>query len=466
MKTPPTFHRARTGLLALSLLLAFHPAAHAEWKAGFAAATITPADPVLLSGYASRTAPSDAVLDDLHAKAMALEDDDGQRAVVITADLIGFRAEFGEGICERITAAIRIPRERILLNASHIHSGPSVMLDKVAHDTVTEEQAAKLIAYTRKFQDQCVALASEALAQLKPARLSWGSGVVNFPMNRREFTARGVILGVNPRGPVDRGVPVLRVETPDGKLVAVLFGAACHNTTFGSKDNQVSGDYAGFAQAHVEKEFPGVQAMFVIGLAGDANPYPNSHNDPAKRPAVEIAKQHGAELGREVVRVLGTKLKPVNGPLRTAYAMAELPLQAPPSGEELAKTVAKSGSWQKWAAVQMLTAQNNGEKLPTHFSAPVEVWQFGQDLTWVGLSGEVVVDYAALIERAIGPLNLWLSGYCNDVFGYIPSARVLGEGGYETRGLYSRGFGFFAPEAEKVLVEKVAELAAKVGRPR
>ena len=70
------------------------------------------------------------------------------------------------------------------------------------------------------------------------------------PMNRREFTEKGVILGVNPRGPVDRSVPVLRVTNPDGKVLAVLFGAACHNTTLGPKDYRISGDFAGFAQEH------------------------------------------------------------------------------------------------------------------------------------------------------------------------------------------------------------------------
>lgn len=467
MRTPFLFLGAPARWLTFGLLLFACSNVFGGWRVGFAAANITPKEPVMLSGYASRTTPADGVLDELYAKAMALEDESGAQALVITADLIGFRAEFAEGICERITATTGIPRERILLNASHIHSGPSVMLDKVAHDTVNEEQAVKLIAYTRKFQDQSVALAGDALKKLQQARLSWGSGVVNFPMNRREFTERGVILGVNPRGPVDRGVPVLRVETLEGKLLGVLFGAACHNTTFGSKDNQVSPDFAGYAQKHVETEHPGVQAMFVIGLAGDANPYPNSHNDPGKRPAVEIARQHGAELGREVVRVLATTtLKPVNGPLRTVYAMAELPLQPPPAKEELEKSVAKAGSWQKWVAAKMLAEQQGGKTPATHFSAPVAVWQFGEDLTWVGLSGEVVVDYAALIERAIGPLNLWLSGYCNDAFGYVPSARVLQEGGYETRGLYSRGVGYFAPEAEHVLVEKVAELARQVARPR
>ncbi|HMF12345.1 MAG TPA: hypothetical protein VKE94_08565, partial [Gemmataceae bacterium] len=101
---------------------------------------------------------------------------------------------------------------------------------------------------------------------------------------------------------------------------------------------------------------------------------------------------------------------------------------------------------------------------PTHYEAPIGVWQFGEDLTLVGLSGEVVVDYVALLEKALGPNRLWPTAYCNDVFGYLPSARVLSEGGYETRGLYSGGIGLFDAKAQDVLVAKVRELAEKVGR--
>jgi hypothetical protein len=112
----------------------------------------------------------------------------------------------------------------------------------------------------------------------------------------------------------------------------------------------------------------------------------------------------------------------------------------------------------------MLAALDRGEKLPTHYTCPLTVWQFGRDLTLVGLSGEVVVDYVPLLEKALGPNQLWIAAYCNDVFGYLPSARVLGEGGYETRGLYSGGAGFFDAKAEEVLVRKVRELAREAGR--
>jgi hypothetical protein len=420
----------------------------------------------MLAGYSSRTNAAEVVLDDLHAKALALEDASGNRVILITADLIGFRADFTEPVCARITAATGIPRERILLNASHTHAGPSVMLSMKSHYTISEAQATKLIAYTRRLQDECVTLATLAIGRLQPARLSWGTGVVNFPMNRREFTERGVILGVNPRGAVDRSAPVLRIDNSEGRLLGVVFGAACHNTTFGARDNQVSGDFAGAAQSFVEREFPGAHALFMQGLAGDANPYPNSLNDPAKRPAVEIAREHGTSLGREVTRVLNLSLKPVNGPLRAAFDTVTLPLQKAPAKPELEQTSAKAGSLQKWVADQMLAMLARGEPLPTDYRAPVTVWQFGDDLTLVGLPGEVVVDYVHLIEEALGPLKLWLAAYCNDTYGYFPSARVLREGGYETRGIYHGGIGYFAPEAQNVLVAKVRELSERVGRRR
>jgi len=162
--------------------------------------------------------------------------------------------------------------------------------------------------------------------------------------------------------------------------------------------------------------------------------------------------------------VLDGKLRPVRGPLRIAFDQAALPLQAPPPRDELKKQAAARGGMRAWNARRMLAALDRGEKLPTRYRCPVAVWQFGGDLTLVGLSGEVVVDYVGLLEKALGPNRLWVAAYCNDVFGYVPSSRVLKEGGYETRGLYAGGFGLFDARAQDVLIEKVRELAKKAGR--
>ena len=68
-----------------------------------------------------------------------------------------------------------------------------------------------------------------------------------------------------------------------------------------------------------------------------------------------------------------------------------------------------------------------------------------------------------MAEQELGPLNLWVAGYCNEVYGYLPVAKVLEEGGYETRGLYM-GVGLFSPSVAKVVMKAITEMARAVGR--
>jgi neutral ceramidase len=444
------------GWLIAGLWAVSAAAAEPEWKVGLAHVKITPEQPVFLAGYGGRTRPFDKVTTELYAKALALEDHAGHVAVLVTTDLLGLPKAIAEPICTRLAAQTGLKREQILLSSSHIHTGPALSLSAVPEEGRAPADVQRTIAYTRELQDRLVQVVASALKERTPARLSWGTGVANFVMNRREFTPRGVILGNNPRGPADRTVPVLRIDGPDGKVRAVLFGAATHNTTLTGQCYEICGDYAGFAQSYLQKHQPGALALFLLGFAGDSNPYP--------RGTMEMARDHGTALGKEVERVLATKLQLVHGPLKIAYGPADLPLAPPPPRDVLVKQAAGKGL-QAGIARQMLAVLDHGDKLPTHYSCPVAVWQFGKDLTLVALSGEVVVDYASHLEKALGPNHLWLAAYCNDVFGYLPSARVLAEGGYETRGLYAGGVGSFDPRAQDVLILKIRELAGTAGRP-
>src|SRR5437660_4696837 len=379
----------RTVIVVITSLILLSMAApvcaeESDWKVGLAQVKITPEYPVFLAGYASRNKPFEKVATDLYAKALALEDRNGQIGVLVTTDLIGLSAAIAEPVCERLASKAGLKRAQILLSSSHIHTGPTLSLDPTPRDGRAPGDAQRTVEYTRQLQDKLVNVVLRSLEKREPARLSWGSGVVNFVMNRREFTPNGVILGVNARGPADRSVPVLRIDGADGKLRAVLFGAGTHNTTLTDTCYEVCGDYAGFAQAYVQEHHPGVRALFMLGCAGDSNPYP--------RGTMDFARQHGEALGKEVGRVLETKLQPVRGPLKIAFGKADLPLQAPPPREELETQAARKGPIQSWVAQQMLAKLSRGESLPTHYACPVTVWQFGDDLTLVGLSGEVVVD--------------------------------------------------------------------------
>jgi hypothetical protein len=439
----------------------------ADWKVGLARVKITPQQPVFMAGYASRNKPYESVHDDLFAKVLVLEDKTGTRGVLVTTDVIGFSAEIANPLRQRISDMVNtvfafsagdaMAASSVIVSSSHTHTGPTLSLDPTPREGKSLPDSERTAAYTRELCDKIVDAAAEAAKKVQPAKLSWGAGVVHFVMNRREFTTdRGVILGVNPRGLADRSVPVLRIDAPDGKLLGLVCGTACHNTTLGGEIYDISGDYAGHAQRLIEEQHPDAQVMFVLGCAGDANPYPRGTH--------EISLTHGKELTQEVERVLKTKLVPVRGPLKIASGDVSLPLAPPPSREELEKLAASKKGTMSGMAQQMLTLLKAGEKLQTEYSCPLAVWQFGNDLTLVALSGEVVSDYVPMLEAALGPTRLWVAAYCNDVYGYLPSARVLREGGYETRGLYTGGIGLFAADAQEALVAKVVELAKQAGR--
>ena len=443
-------------VLSICVLVLSINISHAQaqgWRVGTSAVKITPEKPIPLVGYASRTNAFKTVDQDIYAQGLALQDESGNRALLVTADICILSPTVAEPICDELMAKTGLKREQILLSVSHTHSGPWVALAPSRALNLPESLTNDVVEYTRVFQKKLVEAGTGALAKLAPAKISYGTGAANFVMNRRELTTNGVILGVNPRGYVDRTVPALRIDSLEGELRAVVFGYACHGTTLPSDSLIISGDYPGYAREEIRKKYPAAEALFVAGLGGSANPYP--------RTGIDFAKQHGAELAAEVCRVLESKLRPIRGSLTCVHENAELPLEVL-SKEELTET-AKTKRWLRGPAEDMIKALEIGETLPRVHKAPVSIWQFGADLTLVALSGEVVGEYVPMIEQAIGPMNLWLAAYCNAVSGYIPTRQTLREGGYECRGLYE-GLGWYAPEAEKVLVDKVKALAVRAGR--
>jgi hypothetical protein len=428
------------------------------WKAGLAKVRITPDKSVWMTGYGARTKPSEGTLHDLYARALALEDASGARAVLVTADLLGFPAVVARQVTDEAQRRYGLARDRLMLAFSHTHGGPSVanLLRVLANPRMTPEQQRDVADYTRGLVDKVVVLVGEALDDLRPARLSVGQGEVPFAMNRRKKTEKGYVIGVNPDGPVDHSVPVLRVDGEDGRLRAVVFLYACHNTTLGGDIYQFHGDYAGFAESALESRHAGATAMFMMGCGGDCNPYP--------RGTVDLARQYGQTLAGAVEAVLGGALRPVHGPLRTAFGTATLEFAPPPTRETLEAQTRDPNLFMQWHAKEMLALLERDGRLPETYPAPVQVWRFGRDMMIVALGGEVVVDYALRLKKELVADGLWVAGYSNDVFAYVPSRRVLEEGGYEAGEamVYYGHPGPFAPEVEETLVRKARELVGQV----
>lgn len=444
-------------LVASALLSLGSPlAASDHFEAGVARVKITPPTPFWMSGYAARTHPSEGVEQDLWAKALALRDGHGGQVVLVTTDLIGIPRVIADEVASRVEARLGVRRAQLVLSASHTHCGPTVRKNLAVLYAFDEESRRQVDAYGALLVDRLVEVIGAALANLAPARLDAGHGSIPFAMNRREPTAEGIRIGVNPKGPVDHDVPVLRLTARDGTLRAVVFAYACHNTTLGGDFYRIAGDYAGYAQAEIERAHPGATALFVMLCGGDQNPSP--------RGTLDLARLHGLALAAEVERVLGGRLAHVRPPVRTALETASLEF-APHARSTFEADLAGADVFRQRRARLMLAAYDEGR--PVHATPyPVQAVRFGRDLTLVALGGEPVVDYALRAKRELRGEDLIVAGYCNDVMGYIPSRRVLLEGGYEAvdNTVYYGLPGPFAENVEETVFAAVRRALSAVGR--
>lgn len=429
-------------LVALLSLPGIAPASGQGWHAGVARVVITPRQPTWMAGYGSRDHPSEGALHDLWAKALALRDPEGGTALLITLDLCGIDRGLSGSIRDRIGTAHGLDRSRIVLACSHTHTGPVVKTNLIDMYPLDDEQRRRVEAYADELAEAVVAVAAQAVQRLEPVRPSWGLGRCDFAVNRRnnaQLKADELRDALALVGPVDHDVPVLSIAGPDGAARAVVFGYACHCTTL--PIYKFSGDYAGFAQIALERDHPGVQAMFVAGCGADQNPLP--------RGTVEHAVRYGEELAKSVSSVLAGGLQELAGPLRTAYTEIDLAFAPLPSRSRWEEESRSSSLAVARRARRMLATLDAGLPIAASYPYNVQLWKLGDGPLWFFLGGEVTVEYALRLKRNLGSSRTWVSAYCNDVMAYIPSFRVLKEGGYEGGGAMVY-YGLPAPWSETV----------------
>lgn len=392
------------------------------WKAGVARTIITPRENIWMSGYAARNKPAQGTIHDLWAKALALEDADGNKALLITADIIGFSREMSTAVCDKLMTKFNLDRKNIVLSSSHSHSGPVINSNLFGIYPAFDDLQKKQIEENRQFvETQMIDVASRAMSNLSSAQLSSGVGIARFAVNRREnsWTDEN-IYDSEVKGPSDHVVQVFKVSDPEGIPTVVLFGYSCHATCLSI--HEWSGDYPGFAQIALELNNPGLTAMFFAGFGGDQNPMP--------RGGVVKAEQYGKELAVAVEKVMKDPGRSLNSKLITTYEEIELEINPPPDDAELDVAIKNGADWHARWALNMKAKKVNGEKMRSSYPHyPIQTWQLGQQ-SLVILGGEVVVDYAFSLRKVLGK-ELMIMGYANDVMAYIPSERVRMEGGYE-----------------------------------
>lgn len=394
------------------------------WKAGVAVCEITPPTGLWLAGYAMRDHPAEGSIHPLWVKALALQDGNKKTAVMISSDILGFTAEMSQRIKQRVKEKTGLSEEDILLNSSHTHSGPIVADSLIAMYLCSDdkEQLNKINLYTEELEKKVIDTILSALSQLEPAKVCSARGVVRFAVNRRNNKESEIETTYDYKGPVDHSVPVLVVKNMNNNdLRAIVFGYACHATVLSGY--QWCGDYPGFAQIELEQIYPSAKALFVAGCGADINPLP--------RRTIALARQYGKELALAVARAIEDTLQELPATLKTSQEFVTLPLETPLTREELQQIADDTSRAEhiRRSARYLLKELEQGIPLRTSYPYPIQVWNMG-GIPLIALGGEVVVDYAISIKQRLQQ-NAIVLGYSNDLMSYIPSARVIREGGYE-----------------------------------
>ena len=421
-------------------------AASAAWNAGAAKINITPAYPVRLSGYGNRTSEFEGVKADLFAKALAIAWDNEPPAIIVTVDNCGVPSTIRDKALAAL-AELHVVTERFAICSSHTHCAPMLnsMLINMFGEDLPPDQQQRVDRYTQELTEKIIKVAREAVAAMKPATLSMAHGEVGFASNRRLPTPKGFINSQNPAGPTDHDLPVLKVTDSEGVVRAVYTSYACHCTTMGW--NFVHPDWAGMAQLAIEKAFPNAVALTAIGCGADQNPYPR-HEE------VNVI-QHGQELADEAIKVVNGAQRVIKGPLKGDVRNIKLAYDTLPTKEQWEQMAANGKSkHEKHLGALYVAMMQRKEAIPTELPYLVQAWTFGEDLAIVFLNGEVVVDYGLRLKRDYDKNRLWVNGYSNNVPCYIPSERVLQEGGYEAAGamLYYGRPNKFAPGLEDKII--------------
>ena len=419
---------------------------------GAAKLDITPDYPTLLAGYAGRSAPSEGVDERLWARALAMGN--SNPVVVIAVDNCGVPKTSCDQVAKMLEISHGLPRDRTVVMSTHTHNAPVLTGYAVVlwSGRISEEQVKTMERYTRWLEEQLVKVARKALDSRIEGKLAWGQGRVTFGGNRRVLNANGWQgFGFQIDKPVDHSMPLLLATGADGDPIAAWCNYACHCTTLGAR-NHLSGDWAGFANTAVEEQHPDAIALTTIGCGADVGPQPSG--------GANHAREHGESIAREIQRLIQEdKLKTLSEPLRSAAKTVQLPFAPIPNRSTWEETL-KSGGFDGELARQQLAQLDRGEVIATHLPYTITTWNFGHELGLVFLPGEVCVDYALRLKTVMDWQRLWINGWANDVPCYIPSKRILAEGGYEADSsmIYYNQPTRFAPSVEDIIVSGVCEL--------
>jgi len=405
------------GLLVLGLAASLPGA---TLRAGVAKVDITPPPGTPMWGYTLRD--STGTLDPLYARVLVLEV--GEKRLALLALDLG--RCFGHDSLERLRAAVRQSSgiTYVLAAASHTHSGP------VVQDTYRNG----IPAWEKADLDKIAKAIDDAHQHASEARLGTGYGVAYIGHNRLRENPDGTVTWFEhnptqiPTAPVDPTVAVLRVDTAEGRPLAVLVNYACHPVVFGPDNTQFSADYPAVMTKTVEQALGGQPLCFFLqGAPGDINPY--YAVIPLKEDAVQRRDWTGTKLGEEAARVAKDIRTQAVAEPSLDFAEDMLNLHFRWNSEKFRKAAMASAEAADPRAFDAYFPSTALEQ-----QLPVATVLLNRRIALMSVPGEPFVDFQ-MNWRARCPVNdCFFLGYANAYFGYFPTIRAASEGGYGASG--------------------------------
>jgi hypothetical protein len=359
-----------------------------------------------------------AIARPLRAQCLVLWDD-GVPKVLVRADIISVPRDVHQFIRGTLVDEELVAVDDFMLVASHTHSGPLYGDTRPSPQVLmglTPDDVDAVNGTTNLINDALLQLVRDTLDQERTAvALSYAEGEAKIGFNRVDD------------GTVLETVPVLRLDTTDGDLFAVVFGAACHPVSRG-QDEVFDGEYPAVATELIENEL-GVPALFLQGACGDQE---------AEDPHSPATTEHlGEVLGQEVLAVLdGDGFTAVTGPVSASLIEIDLPFNVDTSDADVqaelrAKYQARADLLgpldpNRRHADLMIRLIDDGE-LPTAVPMPIQRWRFG-GLSIIALAHEPLSAYDVKLRAAFAG-KLWVVGYANECEGYVADNDTLRSGG-------------------------------------
>jgi neutral ceramidase len=214
---------------------------------------------------------------------------------------------------------------------------------------------------------------------------------------------------------------VLRIDSEDGKTIAMLVNYACHPVVLGPENLQYSADYPGEMRRVVEAAYPGAVCLFVQGGAGNINPYYDK--TPLMEDAVALMRETGRAVAREVLKV-AAGIKPHTVP-DTELRIARETLQFKARFDEKKVLAATDPQKLTLSGRLHIEAATRGP-----YEAPVTTMLLGREFAYVGVPCEIFVDFQMNLRERMPEFPIIFGGYTNKNLGYVPTIKAAVDGGY------------------------------------